>query len=128
MKNLSQLHKKYIAAAALLLLAAFMGLACFVWGGQIIGFVSDGEKFRRWVNSGGRWAKAGFVLMMAFQIVLAFIPGEPLAYCTQCKEWLPAKWLPKDERGKRAEQWFECEPCGCRELTLRYLSSCAATL
>lgn len=78
MKNLSQLHKKYIAAAALLLLAAFMGLACFVWGGQIIGFVSDGEKFRRWVNSGGRWAKAGFVLMMAFQIVLAFIPGEPL--------------------------------------------------
>lgn len=78
MKNLSQLQKKYMAAAALLLLAILMGLACFVWGRQIIGFVSDGVKFRRWVESGGRWAKAGFVLIMALQIVLAFIPGEPL--------------------------------------------------
>ena len=49
--------------------------------------------------------------------------GKPQAYCTQCKEWLPMKWLPKNERGKRVEQWFECESCGCRELTLHYLSS-----
>lgn len=78
MKNLSELQKKYIGAALLVLLAVFMGLACFAWGGQIVRFVSDGEKFRRWVDSGGRWAKAAFVLIMALQIVLAFIPGEPL--------------------------------------------------
>lgn len=78
MKNLSQLQKKYIGAAVLVLLAVFMGLACLLWGRQIVRFVSDGEKFRRWADSGGRWAKAGFVLIMALQIVLAFIPGEPL--------------------------------------------------
>lgn len=46
--------------------------------------------------------------------------GETLAYCAECKELTPMQWLPKAERGKRAEQWFQCEYCGCRELTLRY--------
>ena len=32
------------------------------------------------------------------------------------------RWRPKSERGKRAEQWFQCEYCGGRDLTLRYLS------
>ncbi len=48
-------------------------------------------------------------------------PGEPLAYCAKCREWTPMRWRPKFERGKRAEQWFQCEYCGGRELTLRYL-------
>ena len=34
----------------------------------------------------------------------------------------PMLWLPKSERGKRAEQWFQCEYCGGCDLTLRYLS------
>jgi len=49
-------------------------------------------------------------------------PGEPLAYCAKCREWTPMRWRPKSERGKRAEQWFQCEYCGGRDLTLRYLS------
>ena len=44
-------------------------------------------------------------------------PGEPLAYCANCREWTPMRWRPKSERGKRAEQWFQCEYCGGRELT-----------
>ena len=51
----------------------------------------------------------------------SLIPGEPLAYCAKCREWTPMKWLPKNERGKRVEQWFQCEYCGGRGLTLRYL-------
>ena len=49
-------------------------------------------------------------------------PGEPLAYCAKCREWTPMRWRPKSERGKRAEHWFQCEYCGGRDLTLRYLS------
>ena len=49
-------------------------------------------------------------------------PGEPLAYCMKCREWTPMRWRPKSERGKRAEHWFQCEYCGGRDLTLRYLS------
>jgi len=48
-------------------------------------------------------------------------PGEPLAYCAGCKDWIPMLWLPIAERGKRAEKWFECEFCGGRDLTLQYL-------
>ncbi len=48
--------------------------------------------------------------------------GEPLAYCANCRAWTPMRWRPKSERGKRAEQWFQCEYCGGRDLTLRYLS------
>ena len=49
-------------------------------------------------------------------------PGETLAYCATCRTWTPMLWLPKSERGKRAEQWFQCEYCGGCDLTLRYLS------
>ena len=49
-------------------------------------------------------------------------PGEPLAFCANCREWTPMRWRPKSERGKCAEQWFQCEYCGGRDLTLRYLS------
>ena len=47
--------------------------------------------------------------------------GKPQAYCAKCREWTPMRWLPKNERGKRAEHWFQCEYCGGRGLTLRYL-------
>ena len=32
------------------------------------------------------------------------------------------KWLPKHERGKQAESWFQCAVCSGRNLTLRYIS------
>ena len=47
---------------------------------------------------------------------------EPLAYCADCHDWTPMQWLPKAERGKKPEQWFQCEYCGGRKLTLRYVS------
>ena len=49
-------------------------------------------------------------------------PGEPLAYCADCHDWTPMQWLPKAERGKKPEQWFQCEYCGGRKLTLRHVS------
>jgi hypothetical protein len=54
-------------------------------------------------------------------------PGkdEPLAFCADCQEWTPMQWLPKAERGKKVEQWFLCEYCHGRKLTLRYLSCTA---
>ena len=48
--------------------------------------------------------------------------NEPLAFCDLCHAWTPMQFLPKSERGKSAETWFECEYCHGRKLTLRYLS------
>jgi hypothetical protein len=53
-------------------------------------------------------------------------PNTPLAYCYKCKAWTPMKWLPKEQRGKRAETWFECATCGGRHLELRYLTESEA--
>ena len=49
--------------------------------------------------------------------------GEPMAFCARCQELTPMQWLPVSERGKRAENWFRCEYCGNRDLTLRYLTA-----
>ena len=56
-----------------------------------------------------------------FQSARPLTTGKPLAYCAKCREWTPMRWRPKSERGKRAEHWFQCEYCGGRGLTLRYL-------
>ena len=52
--------------------------------------------------------------------------NESKAYCHACKAWTPMKWLPKEQRGKRAETWFECAVCGGRHLELRYLTESEA--
>ena len=49
-------------------------------------------------------------------------PQEPLAFCEKCQEWVPMKWRPIKERGKKVETWFECEYCGCHQLSFRYLT------
>ena len=44
----------------------------------MIQFVSDPQKFRDWVDGSGLWGRIAFVLMMMFQVIIAFVPGEPL--------------------------------------------------
>jgi hypothetical protein len=63
---------------------------------------------------------------MAIMSLLKNDPNTPLAYCYKCKAWTPMKWLPKEQRGKRAETWFECATCGGRHLELRYLTESEA--
>ena len=49
-----------------------------VIGRPMIQFVSDPEKFRNWVNESGVFGRICFVLMVMFQVIVAFVPGEPL--------------------------------------------------
>ena len=50
-------------------------------------------------------------------------PDESRVFCSKCQAWQLPSWLPKEERGKSAESWFECSVCGCRHIELHYLSS-----
>ena len=71
-------QKKWLAAAgigAFLLLLA--GAFLFI-GRPLMELVSEPERFRQWAGSRGFWGKLAFVGMMAFQILVAVIPGEPL--------------------------------------------------
>lgn len=71
-------RKKLWAALGLAAGLLGMGALCLWVGGPMVGFVSQPESFRDWVAGQGVWARVAFVGMMALQIIIAFIPGEPL--------------------------------------------------
>ena len=60
-------------AFVLLLLAIF-----WFAGRPLVALVSDADRFREWVADKGFWGQLAFMGMMTLQIVVAFLPGEPL--------------------------------------------------
>lgn len=64
-----------LAIAAFLVLLAFLFVAV---GVPMLRFLQSPEAFRRWVDDQGLWGRIAFVGMMFAQVVIAFIPGEPL--------------------------------------------------
>lgn len=73
-----QRKKKALAMGGLIAGLVVMGILCLWLGGPIVGLVSQPEEFRAFVGEWGVWSRAAFVGMMALQVVVAFIPGEPL--------------------------------------------------
>ena len=52
-------------------------LTIFV-GGPIIKTLGDPASFRIWVDAHGAWGRVMFIGIMILQVIIAFIPGEPL--------------------------------------------------
>lgn len=64
-----------------LAIGAFLALLVLLFvavGIPMLRFIQSPEAFRRWVDSHGIWGRIAFVGMMFAQVVIAFIPGEPL--------------------------------------------------
>lgn len=78
MSEKDEKKRKKWGVVCLAAVLAFMGLIFFFVGRPMLSFVSEPDKFRLWVDSNGIWGKIAFVFMMAFQVVIAIIPGEPL--------------------------------------------------
>lgn len=72
-----QLSKKQLGFAVIA--AATIVLAIIIWrvGVPLVRFASEPEKFRLWVESSGVWSRFAYAGMMIFQIIIAFLPGEP---------------------------------------------------
>ncbi len=71
-------HKKIVyivALAAFFLVMVFIGIYV---GGPLIQFVREPEKFRAWVDSYGIWGRLLFLGIVIFQVLVAFVPGEPV--------------------------------------------------
>ena len=65
-----------LAAGGIVLL---LFLAVFWFAGRpILALAGDPDRFRSWVAERGWWGQLAFVGMMALQIFVAVIPGEPL--------------------------------------------------
>ena len=68
------------AAVVVGLLALSVGLAglCLQFGPEALAFVGDAPRFRAWVDDAGALGRIAFVAANMAQVVLAFLPGEPL--------------------------------------------------
>lgn len=76
--ELTQHQKRWLAGlgiAAFFLLTAWV---CYYAGKPLIQFVREPERFRAWVDDRGAAAPILFIGMVALQVIVAVIPGEPL--------------------------------------------------
>ncbi|MBR6708253.1 MAG: TVP38/TMEM64 family protein [Clostridia bacterium] len=76
--QLSEKTKKWIAACVFVLFVLFCGLVGWFIGRPMLRFFDEPERFRAWVQEKGILGNFLFVCMMAFQVIVALIPGEPL--------------------------------------------------
>lgn len=67
----------WITAGLLLLLAGFIAAVWKYIGGPLTRFISDPAFFRGWVEQRGWYSRLVFMGMVIFQVIIAFIPGEP---------------------------------------------------
>lgn len=57
------------------------GIVLLIVGRPMLAFLSDGDAVRAWVEQQGVWARLAFIGMMALQVIVAILPGEPLEIC-----------------------------------------------
>ena len=69
-------EKKLFRILTALALAAVLALTALV-SVPLVRHISRPEAFRQWVEDHGVWGGVAYVLMVAFQVVVALVPGEP---------------------------------------------------
>lgn len=75
---MTQKHTKIVAAIAAVIFVLFCGLVGYFIGVPMIRLVKEPAQFQAWVDSYGIWGRMLFVGMVVLQVVVAFIPGEPI--------------------------------------------------
>ncbi|MDD5934283.1 MAG: VTT domain-containing protein [Clostridiales bacterium] len=71
-------RRKIFSMVSIILFLLFSFAIFWFIGRKMIVFFSEPEKFRSWVDSQGSKSRLIFIGMVAFQIIIALIPGEPL--------------------------------------------------
>lgn len=71
-------RRKLIGIISIVIFFVFTIAIFWFIGRKMITFFSEPDKFRTWVDNQGIQSRFIFVGMVAFQIIIAIIPGEPL--------------------------------------------------
>ena len=74
----SKKKKKVIAGILMAVAIVIIALVCIFVGIPLIKMAGEPDKFREWVEAKGIWGPILYVALVIFQILIAFIPGEPL--------------------------------------------------
>lgn len=75
---MTEKQKKWVFAAAFVIFIVFCALTGWLIGVPMVELANDPERFRGWVDASGIWGRVLFVGMVVLQVVVAFIPGEPV--------------------------------------------------
>lgn len=75
---MTEKHRKILYLAAIFIFLAFMAATTWYVGKPMVSMAEDPEAFRAWVDASGLWGRLLFVGMVVLQVVVAFIPGEPI--------------------------------------------------
>ena len=70
--------QKIAAIASIAVFILLLVLLTIFVGGPIIRTLGDPASFRDWVDARGTWGRVLFVGIMVLQVIIAFIPAEPL--------------------------------------------------
>lgn len=71
-------QKKWLYFLAICIVIVFMAAVTWFVGRPLVTFAESPEAFRAWVDASGLWGRVLFVGMVVLQVVVAFIPGEPI--------------------------------------------------
>lgn len=71
-------HKKIVSLAAVLIFVALLAFVTVFVGGPIVELAEDPHALRAWLDSIGFWGKLAFIAIVVLQVLVAFIPGEPI--------------------------------------------------
>ncbi len=75
-KNDAKTKKIITIVSIIIMLSLWVVIFIFV-GKPLIAHLKQPEEFRIWIDSKGLWGKCAFIGMVALQIIVAIIPGEP---------------------------------------------------
>lgn len=75
---MSEKHRKIVWIIAVVIFLLFMVAVSLFIGVPMVRLADDPEIFREWVDSYGWWGRIIFIGMVVLQVVVAFIPGEPI--------------------------------------------------
>jgi len=78
--EMSTNEKRWKAILPFCLILAALVFAGIKWGGEIISLVADPVAFREWVDARGVWGPVAMIAIVAVQILVALIPGEPFEF------------------------------------------------
>lgn len=71
-------ERKIVYSLALVLFVLFLGAVGWFIGVPMVRLAKDPELFRLWVDSFGIWGRVIFLGIVVFQVLVAFVPGEPI--------------------------------------------------
>lgn len=75
---MTEKHRKIVWLIAVAIFVAFMGLVGYFIGVPMVQLAEDPEAFQAWVDEAGVMGRVLFVGMVVLQVLVAFIPGEPV--------------------------------------------------